>query len=75
MNTIEKELILKGLYCDRDELSAKLNDVDKLIRKVKTNIFSLNLPEILIEENKEPNNTLQFLLMQILKCKFYSSLI
>jgi hypothetical protein len=60
MNTLEKELILKGLYRDREELAAKLNDVDKLIRKVKTGVFNLNSPEIIVEENKEPELTQTF---------------
>lgn len=39
--THEKELILKGLYRDRDELSSKLTEVEKLIKKIKSNSFSL----------------------------------
>lgn len=41
-NTFETELILKGLYRDRDELAGKLNDVEKLIRKIKSGNFALN---------------------------------
>jgi hypothetical protein len=40
-DTQEKELILKGLYRDRDELSTKLTEVEKLIKKIKSNTFSL----------------------------------
>lgn len=38
----EIELILKGLKRDRDELSAKLAEIDKVIKKVKTGNLDFN---------------------------------
>lgn len=63
-NTTAKELILNGLYRDRDELAAKLNDVEKLIRKIKTNTFSLTQPDIInsVDDDviKQPENAISF---------------
>jgi hypothetical protein len=41
-NTQDIELILSTLYKDRDELTAKLSNIDKLIKKIKTGSFALN---------------------------------
>lgn len=56
--TLETELILKGLYRDRDELSAKLNDVERLIKKIKAGTFSLNsTTNNTPEQQPDTNNT------------------
>lgn len=50
-DTQEKELILKGLYRDRDELSSKLTEVEKLIKKIKSNSFSLTQTPVIEDTN------------------------
>jgi len=52
-NTQEKELILKGLYRDRDELSTKLSDIERLIKKIKSNTFSLVQTPVIEDTNNE----------------------
>lgn len=49
--TQEKELILKGLYRDRDELTARLSEVEKLIKKIKSNTFSLVQTPVIEDTN------------------------
>ena len=58
--TQEKELILKGLYRDRDELTARLNEVEKLIKKIKLNAFSLvQTPVVEDKKNEDVAPSLQ----------------
>lgn len=52
--TQEKDLILKGLYRDRDELSGKLSEVEKLIKKIKSNSFSLTQTPVIEDTNNQP---------------------
>ncbi len=63
-NTIAKELILNGLYRDRDELAAKLSDVDKLIKKIKTGNLALNntpnKQTVTADAVEQPVKTLEF---------------
>lgn len=55
-NTAEKELIIKGLYRDRDELTARLNEVEKLIKKIKSNTFSLIQTPVIEDTQLLPAN-------------------
>jgi hypothetical protein len=49
--TQEKELILKGLCRDRDELTARLSEVERLIKKIKSNAFSLVQTPVIEDTN------------------------
>jgi hypothetical protein len=51
----EIELILKGLNRDRAEVSAKLAEIDKVIKKVKSGIFDFINPAK-INDNVEAND-------------------
>lgn len=62
--THEIELILKGLCRDRDELTAKLTDVERLIKKIKAGNISLNqqptTAPIINELSQQPETTFLF---------------
>ena len=55
--TTDKELILNSLYRDRDELSTKLNDIEKLIKKIKSNNLALNSTPNITSDLIEPVET------------------
>lgn len=63
-NTQDIELILNTLYKNRDELASKLNDVEKLIKKIKSGSFALdNTPNNKPAENdaiEQPVKPFQF---------------
>ena len=40
--TTETQLILNGLYRDRQDLTKQLTDIERLIKKIKLGTFSLN---------------------------------
>ena len=52
----ETQLILNGLYRDRQELTKQLTDVERLIKKIKLGTFSLNGNDNNAIDTNEPVN-------------------
>jgi hypothetical protein len=63
-DTQDIELILKGLYRDRDELTTKLTSVEKLIKKIKSGEFfnneQHNLTPVANDGTLQPETTILF---------------
>ncbi|HUZ61504.1 MAG TPA: hypothetical protein VMU83_22195 [Hanamia sp.] len=54
--TTETQLILNGLYRDRQDLTKQLTDIERLIKKIKLGTFSLNGNDNNSNDTSEPVN-------------------
>ena len=55
--TTETQLILNGLYRDRQELTKQLTDVERLIKKIKLGTFSFDTGSTNVAVTPETDNT------------------